>query len=128
MLGKFYTAPAWPDSKLLFAPGGLAGLGGLVCLRRLLVLALEALHSPRRVDKLLFAREKGMAARANLHAHEIRFIRRARFEGAAAGAMNGNFMIIGMNTGFHVGSFRKPFCTANNEREYSRVAKLAENL
>src|SRR4029077_17070965 len=96
MLGKFYTAPAWPNSKLFFAFGSLSCLGGFF------VLTLEALHATRGVDKLLFASEKWMAARADLDPHEIRLICRARLETVPAGAMDRNFMVIRMNPGFHV--------------------------
>ena len=126
MLGKFYTAPAWPNSKAtscLWLPWLPRRLGGF------LVLALEALHAPRGVDKLLLAREKGMAARADLHSHQIRFISRARLEGTAAGAVDRNFVIIGMDTGFHACSV--PQAVLHGSRRignYSRVARLADNL
>lgn len=83
-------------AKLFFA------FGGLRCLRGFFVLTLEAFYTTRGVDKLLFAGEKWMAARADLHPHEIRFICRARLEAMAAGAMDRNFMVIRMDTGFHV--------------------------
>jgi hypothetical protein len=96
MLGKFYTARAWPSSNLLFA------FGCLSCLRGFFVLTLEAFHAARRIDELLFARKKRVAARADLDAHEIGFISRARLEVMTARALDRNFMVIGVDTGFHV--------------------------
>ena len=83
-------------AKLFFA------FGGLNCLRGFFVLTLEAFHTTRGVDKLLFASEKWMAARADLDPHEIRLVCRARLEAMAAGAMYGDFVVIRMDTGFHV--------------------------
>ena len=124
MLGN--STPRLPGRKarLLLAFGCL---GCLDCLGGFLVLALEALHPPRGVDELLFASEKGMAARADLHSHEIRFISRTRLERTAAGTMNCNFVIIRVDTGFHARSLPQAVLHGSPEREYSRVAKLADN-
>lgn len=80
---------------LLLAFGCLGGLRGFF------VLALEAFNAPCCIDKLLLAREKRVALRADFDPHEIPFIGRARFESTSAGAMNRNFVIIGVDTGFH---------------------------
>jgi hypothetical protein len=67
-----------------------------------------------------------MAARADFDSHEIRFISRACFERAAAGAMNRNFVIIGVDTGFHVYSLPQAVLRGPREGGYSHVAKLAD--
>ena len=81
-------------------------LGRLDGLRGLLVLPLEALHASGCVEQLLFPGEEWMAARANLDSHEIRFVGGTRLEGAPAGAVHRNFVIIRMDSGFHFYSFR----------------------
>src|SRR5579863_2089949 len=42
--------------------------------RRFRVLALETFHAPGRVNQLLLAGEKRMAARTNFHAYQIAFV------------------------------------------------------
>src|SRR5580704_873279 len=92
------TAP--PDESGLF----LFGLRGLHGFGRLGVLAVKTLDAAGSIQKLLFAGEEGMAARTDFHAHQIALVRGTGLETAAAGAMHGDFVIIGMNTGFHGGS------------------------
>ena len=82
-------------ARLLLAFGCLRGLGGL------LVFPLEALHTSGCVEQLLLPGEEGVAARANLDSHEIRFIGGSRFEGAAAGANDINLVISGVNSSLH---------------------------
>lgn len=76
-------------------------------LRRLRVgiFLLEALHAASSIQQLLFAGEKWMAARANFHAQHVAFDRRARLKRASARAVHQHFVIIGMDTGFHEGTF-----------------------
>src|ERR1700719_1824887 len=83
-------------AKLFFAFGGLSCLGGFF------VLTLEALHATSGVDKLLISSEKWIAARADLRPPQIRFISRTCFESMPADEEDRNFMVIRMNTGFHV--------------------------
>ena len=79
--------------RLLLRGSGLGGgVGVFLC---------ESLDSPGGVDKLLFASEKGMAARANFHPQRVALYGRTRREGVPAGAMHGNSVVVGMNTGFH---------------------------
>jgi len=61
----------------------------------------EAVLLLRGVDKLLFAGEKGMAAGANFHSQRVAFNGRTRRESVPAGAMHGNWVIVGVNAGFH---------------------------
>jgi hypothetical protein len=65
------------------------------------VLLSESLDAPGGVDKLLFAGEKGMTTRANFHPQRVAFYGRTRRESVPAGAMHGNSVIVGMNSGFH---------------------------
>ena len=100
MQGEFYRA-RWPNKNLLLGLCRLGRFGGFVRLGSLLVFPRETFHASRRVDELLFAREERMALRADFYPHQRRFISRARLERAAAGAMDGNFVIIGVDSGFH---------------------------
>jgi hypothetical protein len=79
--------------RLLLRGSGL-GSGVSVFLR-------ESLDAAGSVDKLLFASEKGMATRANFHSQRVAFYGRTRRERVPAGAMHGNGVIVGVNTGFH---------------------------
>ena len=82
------------EIKKLLLRGSSLGSGVGVFLR-------EALDAPGGVDKLLFAGEKGMAVRADFHSQRVAFYGRTRRESVPAGAMHGNGVIVGMNTGFH---------------------------
>jgi len=81
------------EAALLLRGSGL-GSGVGVFLR-------ESLDAPGGVDKLLFTGEKGMTARANFHSQRVAFDGRTRRESVPAGAMHGNWVIVGVNTGFH---------------------------
>ena len=61
----------------------------------------EALDASGGVDQLLFASEKRMAIRADFHSQRVALDGRTRRESVAAGAMHGNSVIVGVNTGFH---------------------------
>jgi hypothetical protein len=61
----------------------------------------ESLDASGGVDKLLFAGEKGMTAGANFHSQRVALYGRTRRESVPAGAMHSNWMIVGMNAGFH---------------------------
>jgi hypothetical protein len=74
----------------------LAGSG-----RNVGVFLLEALNSARGVHKLLFAREERVTAGANFDAEHIALDGRTRLKGAAASTVDGNGMVVRMNTGFH---------------------------
>jgi hypothetical protein len=77
------------------------------------VLLRESLDAAGGVDKLLFASEKGMATRANFHSQRVAFYGRTRRESVPAGAMHGNSVIVGVNTGFQwVSNPSRPVCTA----------------
>ena len=66
------------------------------------IFTLEAFHTARCVDQLLLTREKRVAARANFHAYQFTFVRRARLKCAPAGAMHLYGVVIGMYPFFHV--------------------------
>src|SRR5487761_1008828 len=72
-----------------------------VLLRCFSVLALEPLHAPGRVNQLLLAREKWMAARANFHAYQFALVRRARLKRAPARAMYFHSVVFRMYSLFH---------------------------
>lgn len=75
------------------------------------VLFLEALDAPRGVHQLLFAGEKGMAARTNFHADHVALKCGPGFKRAAARTMHRDGVVIGMNTFFHSQApFCRPFC------------------
>jgi len=81
------------------------------CCRRLLLFSLgdllrefplEALNASRRIDQLLLAGEEWVAIRADFDADDISGSRRACIElVAAAAAMDGYRMVIGVNSFFH---------------------------
>jgi hypothetical protein len=73
-----------------------SGLGGGIG-----VFLGESLDASGGVDKLLFAGEKGMTAGANFHSQRVALYGRTRRESVPAGAMHSNWMIVGMNAGFH---------------------------
>ena len=77
--------------NLLFAGSG----------RNVGVFLLEALNAASGVHKLLLARKERVAARADFDAKHVAFDRRASLEGAPASAVDGNGMVVRMNTGFH---------------------------
>lgn len=72
------------------------GLGGSVG-----VFFREALHAPGGVDELLFAGKKWMTTGANFDSQRVALDGRTSRESVPAGAMHGNSVIVGMNTGFH---------------------------
>jgi len=79
--------------RLLLRGSGLgSGIG---------ILLRESLDASGGVDKLLFASEKGMTTRANFHSQRVALYGRTRRESVPAGAMHGNSVIVGVNTGFH---------------------------
>jgi hypothetical protein len=82
------------EKRRLLLRGSGFGSGVSVFLR-------ESLDAPGGIDKLLFASEKWMATRANFHSQRVAFYGRTRWESVPAGAMHGNSVIVGMNTGFH---------------------------
>src|SRR4051812_3376846 len=104
---------------LLIVPVGilLLRLGGFRCFHSfggLRVLLLKTFDAPRSVHQLLLAGEKRMAIRTDFHAHHRAFESRARLKRMAAGAVNFNFVIIGVNSSFHVfAPIRQPVCTAS---------------
>jgi hypothetical protein len=74
----------------------LAGSG-----RNVGVFLLEALNAAGGVHKFLLARKEGVAARADFDAEHIALNRRTSLECAPASAVDGNGMVVRMNTGFH---------------------------
>jgi len=84
--------------KLLLGSGGFGGGVG--------VLLGETFDAACGVEQLLLAGEKRMAIGANFDAQHIAFDRRARGESIPTGTVDGNGVIIGMNTGLH----ESPFC------------------
>ena len=73
---------------------------------RLLQLFHEAVDAAFGIYQLLPAGEKWMAVRADFHA-QVTLVRGASFKGAAAGADHVDFVVGGMNSGFH--SNKNPF-------------------
>ena len=117
--------PAWERP----APrSNRSGEGLLRCHRLLLSLLLQIFgllqlfHKPVyaafRVYQLLPAREKWMAARADFYT-QVTLVRGARFEGAATGAGHVDFVVGGMNSGFHWNE--NPFGMLSVYRGYLKI-------
>jgi hypothetical protein len=85
---------------------------------RLLQLFHEAVDAAFGIYQLLPAGEKRMAARADFHT-EVALVGGARFEGAAAGAGHVNFVVGGMNSGFH--SNKNPFSMLSVYRGHLKI-------
>src|SRR3989442_7541465 len=80
---------------------------------------------------LLLAGKKRMAIRADFHVHPLALDGRARLEGVPAGAMHEDFVIVGVNAGFHEDSYRsRPVCAAPPTKPgtHSRVARPRRKL
>ena len=80
------------------------------------VLLGEALDAAGGVNQLLFAREEGMAVRADFHAQRVALDGRACCEIVAAGAVHGDGVIVGVDTGFH----DAPFCRVRSARHLDK--------
>jgi len=80
---------------------GLGLGGGFVLGRSSGVLLGEALDASSGVDEFLLAGEEGMAIGADFDAQHVALHGRTSLEGVAAGAMHGDGVIVGVNTGFH---------------------------
>ena len=66
-----------------------------------LVLLFELIDAAGGVNQLLAASEEGVAVGADFNA-DIALVRGTRFEDVATGADDIEFVVSGMNTGFHV--------------------------
>src|SRR5713226_2801090 len=84
--------------RLLF--GGSCFCGGVG------VFLGEALDPARGVQELLLAGEEGMAIGADFNVQPVPFDSGPSLEIVSASAVNGNRVIVGMNTGLH----ESPFC------------------
>lgn len=62
---------------------------------------LEFIDAPAGINKLLSAREEGMAFAADINFQYVNVFRRTRLERFATSANNGYFMILRMNVRFH---------------------------
>ena len=82
-------------------PLGLGCLDGFHSFRRLGVLLLKSLDAARGVQQLLLSGEEWVAVGADFDQHHIAFEGRAGLKGVAAGAVNHQFVVIRMNSGFH---------------------------
>lgn len=87
----------WTKRLLLRGGGGF----GFCCFRLLAITLVEAINAPCGVNQLLFAREEWVAFGADFDAQVV-LARRARVEGAAAGALHLDFVIFRVNSLFHV--------------------------
>jgi hypothetical protein len=87
------------------------------------VFLLEALDAAGGIDELLLARKERVATGTDFHAEHIALDRRTGLKSVPASAMNGNRMIVGVNTGFHESLFLLwPVCTANFQREVTAAS------
>src|SRR5438874_1419959 len=89
---------------------GLLGLGLLAG-----VLLAELLDPAGGVDDLLLARVERVARRADFHVQRLAE-RRARREGVAAAAGDLDFLVFGMDLGFHGRSLRLAWSRAGRSR------------
>ena len=62
---------------------------------------VELIDTPARIDHLLFAREKGVALRADFDLDYVGFLRAAGRKSLAASAFDFDVMIVGVNIVFH---------------------------
>jgi hypothetical protein len=90
---KCWRAKKNTELRLLFGSGGLGGGVG--------VFFGEAFDAACGVQKLLLASEKRMAIGANFDAEHIALYRRASGEIVPTCTVDGNCVIVGMNTGLH---------------------------
>src|SRR5690348_6658330 len=98
----------------------LLGLSGL----SVGVFLLEALDAAGGVDEFLLAGEKRMAAGADFDTQHVALDGGTSLEGMAASAMDGHFVIVGVNTGFHgICLSARPVCAAPRTR-CGRAASL----
>src|ERR1035441_2946038 len=84
-------------------PNVFSGLRYRLCLlggARFLIFPLELVDAAGGVHQLLLAGEERVAGRTDFHA-DIAFVRRARFEGMAAGADYIQFVVSRVNSGLH---------------------------
>src|SRR5260370_6202242 len=88
----------WLNVLLRLLLGGV-GCGGFGC--GVGVFLGEAFDAARSVEELLFAGEKRVAIGADFDAQHRAFDRRARGEIVSTGTVNGNGVIVRVNTGFH---------------------------
>ena len=84
--------------QLLLCSGGFRGGVG--------VFLGEAFDPARGVDEFLFAGEERVAIGADFHAQHIALDGGASGESIPTGAVDGNGVIVGVNTGLH----ESPFC------------------
>jgi hypothetical protein len=97
-------------------------LGGLLrCVAR--VFPIEAFNAAGGVEQLLLAREEWVAVGANFDAQHVALHCGLGFERMSASAVNVNFVVVGMDAGFHCYlPCLWPVCTAGDNRSRRRVA------
>jgi len=89
------------------------------------VLFGETLDAAGGVNQLLLAGEERVAASADVDVQLVALYSRASGEIVAAGAMHRDGVIVGMNTGFHLGSIlSRPVCTALRQGRRTIAASL----
>src|SRR6185369_9529289 len=91
--GSEFRVSGFPIRTLLF--GGRGFRGGIG------VLLGEALDAAGGVDEFLLASEKWVAVGADFDVQPVALDRGASLKIVAAGTVDGNGMIVGMNTGLH---------------------------
>jgi hypothetical protein len=91
-------------------------LGGLLwCVAR--VFPIEAFNAARCVEQLLLTGEKWVAVGANFDAQHVALHCGLGLERMSASAVNVNFVVIGMDAGFHCYlPCQRPVCTAKGEK------------
>src|ERR1044072_7816584 len=100
---------------------------------RLLAVALvKAVYAACRVDELLLAREERVTLGADFKVKVV-LLRRAVLESAPAGAVDRDFVVVGMNSLLHfwflsVGGLSGPSNKAPSYRRLSRIVKLCKDL
>ncbi len=93
------------------------------------VLFGEAFDAAGGVNELLLAGEEGMAVRADFHAQHVALDGRTSLKRVAAGAVNRDRVIVGMNTGLHGAPFRRVRSARRSGKagNYGRVARSRGN-
>src|SRR3984885_4642458 len=93
------VARGWPRNEpLLF---GFCDFRGFHSLGSLRVLTIEPLDAASGIEQFLLAGKEWVTTRANFDSHQVAFMCGPRLKRAAARAVHADFMIVGMNAGFH---------------------------
>ena len=107
------------ELQLLFGSGGGCGFGSGVG-----VFLGEALDAARGVQKLLLTGEERVAVGTDFNVQPFAFDGGTGLEVVSARAVDGNGVIVGMNTGFH----ESPFCRGRSAPNPAKAGSTEASL